>query len=264
MPYLKFRNKDIFYEDQGSGPCLFYVHEWNSSSLLFRKLNLKFFDQKYRVICIDLPGYGNSEFVEGLQFDDFSIILLQLLDYLKIPKCSCIGFCLGTPIVLDFNQRFPERVNFLILIEPVVKFPKILIPLLVPKFGVTFLKYLTTHRYLFNFVLKQLVGKNTRLNDQILKGIEKANPQISVRYLNLLYRENSRTNFRTLNFDIPDNCICISGENTNSIFKRNASLISKYVSINGCIILKDTGHFVLIERPAEVAMIIIDRLKMEY
>jgi pimeloyl-ACP methyl ester carboxylesterase len=261
MAYYKFRNKNIFYEDQGSGPCLFYVHEWNSSSLLFRKLNQKFFDKKFRIISIDLPGYGNSEFVEGLQFDDFSDIILELLNYLQIQQCTLMGFCLGTPIILNFKQRFPERVNFLILIEPVIKFPNILIPLLIPKFGVAFLKYLTTHRFLFNIVIKQLTGKDKRLNEQILKGIEKTDPQISVRYLKLLFRKNNHTNFRNLDFNIQDNCLCITGKNTNFLFKKNATHILNRFSIREFIFLKDTGHFVLIEQPAEVARVILNHLE---
>jgi pimeloyl-ACP methyl ester carboxylesterase len=256
MPFINYKNKDIFYDDQGAGPCIFYVHEWNSSSLLFRKVNQKFFDKNYRVVCIDLPGYGNSEFVEELQFDDFSDIILKLLNHLQIQECTFIGFCLGTPIILNFKQRFPERVHYLILIEPVIKFPSILIPLLTPKLGVAFLKYLTSHRYLFNLVIRQLTGKDNRLNEQIHKGIEKTDPKISVYYLNLLFRKNKHTDFQTLDINIRETSICIIGKNTNSLFRKNARKIQSQFKIPECIILPDSGHFIMIERPAEVASII--------
>lgn len=258
MPYYKYKDSNVFYEDQGSGQCLFFVHEWNSSSLSFRKLNLKYFDKKFRVICLDLPGYGNSEFVEGLQFDDFSNILIDLLDYLKIQKCTLMGFCLGTAIVLDFYQKFPDRVTFLILIEPIIRFPIILLPLLIPRFGVAFLKYLATHRFLFSLVGSQLIGPNKRTNNLVFKGISNIDPLISIRYLWLLFRKNNQTDFKTLELGIQEKCICIFGKNTNFLFKRNANYILNQFNIRDFFVLNDTRHYVLLEQPVEVSSIILN------
>ena len=256
MSYYKYKNQDIFYEDQGTGQCLFFVHEWNSSSLPFRKLNVKYFEKNYRVICLDLPGYGNSEFIEGLQFDDFTKILLELLDDLKIQKCTLMGFCLGTTIILDFNHKFPDRVIALILIEPILRFPNILIPLLIPKFGVTFLNYLSRNRFLFSLVGSQLIGPDKRINNMVFKAIGNNDPQISLKYLELLYKKNKQCHFETLDMDIQGKSICILGKNTNYIFKKSAKSIINHFMIHDIYILDNTSHFILIEQPVEVSNII--------
>ena len=261
MPFYKYKDHNIFYEDQGSGHCLFFVHEWNSSSLPFRKLNQKYLIKKLRVVCLDLPGYGNSEFVEGLQFDDFSTIMTGLLDHLGIRKCSLMGFCLGSAIILNFYRKFPERVRFLILIEPLLNFPMILIPLLIPRFGVTFLKYMSRNRFLFSLVGKQIIGKDKGVNNQVFRGIGRNNPKVSEHYLKLLFRENNHSMIRSPTMDIHKICICISGRNTNNFFKKNAASILDHFNIRDSFVLNDTRHFALIERPVEISNIILNYLK---
>jgi len=262
MPYYNYNDYNIFYEDQGYGTTLFFVHEWNSSSFSFRKINLKYLVKKIRVVCIDLPGYGNSELVKDLQFKDFSDILIGVMDHLKIQKCTLMGFCLGSTIILDFYQKYPERVKFLILIEPVLKFPKILVPLLIPRFGVAFLKYLAQHRFLFSLIGSQLIGEDKRLNNNVFKGIGRVDPKISKIYLQLLYRQNRFQNYRTLNSETQNHCICISGENTLPLFKRNAAYLLNHFNIQDCFVLNDTRHFALLEQPVKISDIILKYLKI--
>ncbi len=261
MPYITYKDREIFYADQGSGPCLVYVHEWYASSLSFRKLNQKYLDKKLRVISLDLPGYGNSEFVEGLQFADFSNILEALLGHLKIERCSLMGFCLGAAIILDFYQKFPDRVRTLILIEPLLKFPIILIPLLIPGFGVAFLKHLAKSRFLFSLVGSQLTGGKKQMNNHIFKSLVRNDTRISEQYLHLLFKKNHQSDFRKLDVDIRENCLCISGKNTNIFFRKHTASLIRHFKIHDAVVLDNTGHLVLTERPADIAGIILNYLE---
>lgn len=258
MPYFEYRNQNLFYDDRGLGNCLLFVHEWNSSSLTFRKRNLKYFEKDFRVICIDLPGYGDSEYVAGLEFDDFSNILIELLNYLEVPKCTLMGFCLGTIIILDLYKKFPGRINNIILVEPIVTFPTILIPLLIPQFGTFFLRSVVSNRILFSLIGNQLTGAKKQLNRKVHKGISKSDPQISVEYLKLLFKKSKESSFRTLEYNIQNNCLCIFGKNTNFIFRKNAKLVLNYFNIIDYFVLDDTSHFIFLERPAEVFGIILN------
>jgi len=258
MPYFKYRNQNLFFDDRGFGNCLLFVHEWNSSSLTFRKRNLKYFEKDYRVICIDLPGYGDSEYIVGLEFDDFSNILIELLDYLKVPKCTFLGFCLGTIIILDLYKKFPERIKNIVLVEPIVTFPTILMPLLIPGFGTFFLRSIVSNRIFFSLISNQLTGAKKQLNRKVHKGISKSDPQISVEYLKLLFKKNKQSSFKTLDYDIQNNCICIFGKNTNFVFRKNAKLVLNHFNIRDYFVLEDTSHFIFLERPAEVSGIILN------
>jgi len=257
MPFYTYKNRRVFYEDQGSGECLLFVHEWNSSSLLFRRMNLKYLLKDLRVVCLDLPGYGNSENIDGLAFGDFTDLIGGLLGYLEIKRCSLMGFCLGATIVLDFYRKFPEQVKSLILVEPVLKFPKILIPLLVPGFGAAFLDYLARHHFVFSLFGSQLIGGGRKVSREVFTGIGGSDPGVSVQYLRLLFRESRRFNLRKLEVNLKENCICILGKNTNPLFRKNASLLLRSHEIRGTYILDKTRHFVLAEQPADTAGIVL-------
>jgi pimeloyl-ACP methyl ester carboxylesterase len=257
MPYFQYNEQKIFYEDQGTGHCLLFVHEWNSSSLFFRKHYLRHLSNKVRVVCIDLPGYGNSEFVDTLRFDDFSKILCGLLDHLQIQRCTLMGFCLGSAIILDFSLKFPDRVRFLILIEPVMIFPKILIPLLIPKFGVGFLKYLARSRFLFSLVGSQLIGSDKATAAQIFKSIGRHDPSISEHYLHLLFAESHRSETPSTDQDISQKGIFILGEKSHTVFKKNADYIAGRYGIRDTVVLRDARHFVLAERAPDISRIVL-------
>jgi pimeloyl-ACP methyl ester carboxylesterase len=257
MPYYHYKDQKIFYEDQGSGHCLFFVHEWNSSSLFFRRHYLNFLAKKVRVVCIDLPGYGNSEFVDSLRFDDFSQILNGLLDHLEIRRCTLMGFCLGSAIILDFSLKYPSRVNFLILIEPVMVFPKILIPLLIPKFGVGFLKFLAKNRLLFSLIGSQLIGRDREMNSRIFRSIGKNDPAVSERYLKMLYTESQRNELPAAESVDGRKGIFILGEKSNPLFKKNADYIAGRFGIRDSVVLRDARHFVLAERAPDISKIVL-------
>lgn len=260
MPYYQYKDKQLFYEDQGSGHCLFYVHEWNSSSLLFRKFYLRYLSKKVRVVCVDLPGFGNSEYVENLVFDDFSNILAGLMDHLEIKRCTLMGFCLGSAIILDFCRKCPDRVNFLILIEPILNFPKVLLPLLVPKIGVSFLRYLARNKFLFSLVGNQLIGRDKNVNSQIFRSLGRTDPEISKKYLQLLFKENKESKLLRSSLDIREKCVCILGEKSNSLFKKNAAYVKDRFRLRDSVVLDDTRHFVMLERPADVSKIVLSYL----
>jgi pimeloyl-ACP methyl ester carboxylesterase len=261
MPHYSYKGHKLFYEDKGAGHCLLFIHEWNASSVSFRKVNQKYLDKKLRVISIDLPGYGNSDYVEGLKFDDFSDILVKLLDYLQIQGCTFMGFCLGSAIVLDFYHKYPERVKKIIFVEPILKFPKILIPLLIPGFGAAFLKYMANSRLLYSLASSQLIGANKSVNKQIFKGIGRNDQQLSVRYLRLLFKKSIESNYRDMKLDLETNCLCLSGENTNSLFKKSAVAINNHFHIKDHYTIRNTRHYALMERPAEISSIILAYLK---
>jgi len=263
MSHFQYKGSNIFYEDRGSGDCLLYVHEWNGSSLSFRKFNLKHLVNDARVICIDLPGYGDSGYPDDLEFDDFSLILAGVLDHLAIGKCTLMGFCLGSAIILDFYLKFPDRVRSMILIEPVIKFPMILIPLLIPRFGTRFLEYLSKSRLLFSLVGHWVVGGGKSASTFVFKSIGKCDPVISHRYLQLMYRKH-RLDERSAQYaDLQNMAVCITGKKTNRIFRTNLSYVKRRFNIHACFNIDDSRHFVMIEQPEQFLKIIQGYMKRD-
>lgn len=71
----------------------------------------------YRVLIIDLPGYGFSSKPEDASYslDYFVGYLKEFVDSLELAKCILVGNSLGGAIAIGFAIEYPERASHLIL-----------------------------------------------------------------------------------------------------------------------------------------------------
>jgi pimeloyl-ACP methyl ester carboxylesterase len=61
MPYLKTsRGLNWHYQLVGEGPTLLFLHGFGVNSRIWRQ-QIKYFSDNYRVIAVDLPGHGQSD-----------------------------------------------------------------------------------------------------------------------------------------------------------------------------------------------------------
>ena len=60
MSYFTFDNKKIYYEENGSGTPLLFLHGNTASSKMFTDFSKRYTDS-YKVILIDFLGHGRSE-----------------------------------------------------------------------------------------------------------------------------------------------------------------------------------------------------------
>jgi pimeloyl-[acyl-carrier protein] methyl ester esterase len=75
--------------------------------------------QHYQVTCIDLPAHGRSkDVINRGSTIPFTLenVSDALVNALPENNSCCLGWSLGASIVLDIANRYPERVNSLILL----------------------------------------------------------------------------------------------------------------------------------------------------
>lgn len=70
--------------------------------------------QHYQVTCLDLPGHGGSEKITPYTLEQISD---ALVDAITDERSCWLGWSLGATVVLDIAQRYPERVDALILLS---------------------------------------------------------------------------------------------------------------------------------------------------
>ena len=81
----------------------------------------KFF-QKEEIVFYDLLNHGKSK--KGwtkITFNDFSLQLKKLTEYLNIAKFNLIGFSIGAVIAQHFASQYYNKINKLIIIASVYK-----------------------------------------------------------------------------------------------------------------------------------------------
>jgi 3-oxoadipate enol-lactonase len=72
----------------------------------------------YRVIAVDLRGFGQSTFPGGkVRIPDMAADLLDLLDTLEIQQVGMIGISMGGVVAQQFALEFSSRVEKLVLVN---------------------------------------------------------------------------------------------------------------------------------------------------
>ena len=120
--YVRALGVNIHYQDTGpsknSIPILF-LHGFGSSLQTWDAWS-KDLSNEYRVISIDLPGFGlTGEDPSGIYTDMRSVEVLEaFLKELQIPKVVLVGNSMGGKFAWQFAARFPNQVTKLVLISP--------------------------------------------------------------------------------------------------------------------------------------------------
>jgi len=87
--------------------------------------NIESFSTRYRVIALDLPGFGLSDKPRIDYTIDFYVnFVKKFIEKLKITRPFLIGSSLGGHIVIELAIRNPKLVDKVVLISPAGSLPK--------------------------------------------------------------------------------------------------------------------------------------------
>ncbi|MEO8689701.1 MAG: alpha/beta fold hydrolase [Solirubrobacteraceae bacterium] len=105
--------------EAGVGPPVLAIHGLGATkgSFLFTAAALA---DRFRVIAVDLPGFGDSDKPIGAAYDPrfFAEAMIDLLDALELDRVEVIGNSLGGRVALELALRDPDRVGRLALLSP--------------------------------------------------------------------------------------------------------------------------------------------------
>ncbi|MHC1563606.1 alpha/beta fold hydrolase [Actinomycetospora sp. C-140] len=105
------------YLDVGDGPVLLLVHGLGASWNVWYRA-IPDLVQDYRVIAVDLPGFGRSEPLErAVNVGSYAEALLGLLDHVDVDRVLVVGHSLGGLITQRLATLDPVRVVGLVLVS---------------------------------------------------------------------------------------------------------------------------------------------------
>jgi len=109
---------DVHYWDEGQGDVLILVHGFSSSVYTWR-LNIDTLSEEFRVIALDLPGFGYTDKPKGFDYtlEGFSGFLVEFMDTMDIDTATLAGNSMGGGVILTTALLYPERVDKLILVD---------------------------------------------------------------------------------------------------------------------------------------------------
>jgi pimeloyl-ACP methyl ester carboxylesterase len=105
--------------EAGIGPPVLAIHGLGGTKGSFLP-TLAALSDRFRVIAVDLPGFGDSDKPIGAAYDPrfFAGAMVDLLDALRLDRVDLIGNSLGGRIALELALQAPERVGRMALLAP--------------------------------------------------------------------------------------------------------------------------------------------------
>ncbi|KKS73817.1 MAG: alpha/beta superfamily hydrolase/acyltransferase [Parcubacteria group bacterium GW2011_GWA2_42_80] len=234
----------VEYQDDGNGPIMLLLHGWQD--------NLHTFDiivhelaMTYRVIRIDLPGFGQSEFPKSTwQLSDYINFVKVFIEKLSIKVDVLIGYSFGGRIVIKGVAENVFNPKKIILIASAgisnSKSTRRLFYKFAAKIG-KFLTY-TTPLYFYRNGLKKILydkADSDYMNSGALGGT----------YLKIISEDLSKY---ASQIRVP--CLLIWGRDDSTTPLADGDKFSKLIKNSRIKIFDNAGHFVHQERAGEVIM----------
>src|SRR5688572_28582467 len=162
----------VFHHRTGRGRPLLLVHGYTMSHYAWRRVIPALADE-HDVIAVDLPGFGESDRPDPTEYRydaaGFMETLLAVLDSLRIERATFVGHSMGGAASLYTAARRPERVERLVLVDPLV-YPFAMPPegrvLGLPFVGDWAFRHLATRGLTRRVMLKQIYGDPSLVTEE--------------------------------------------------------------------------------------------------
>jgi len=251
------------YENKSSLKWVTFIHgAGGSSSIWFRQIRA--FKKEFNVLLIDLSGHGKSESrfdensKEGYTFEMITGDIVEVLNSLSIKKSHFIGVSLGTIIVRDIADRFPNLVESLVLAGAILKFNIQSNMLMI--FG-NFLRSIVPFLLLYKLEAFIIMPKKNHRESRLLlvKECKKLNQKEFIRWCKLT-RGIKKVLKSQRQIDIKTPSLYVMGAEDHIFLPSVRKAVSSFTNAQLCVV-ENSGHVVNIDQPKPFNDTVIKFLK---
>jgi len=112
---IYYKNTKVSYHDQGQGACMVFLHGYLENRRIWDPF-LDYFKDTHRVLCMDIPGHGDSGVWAGSHLmDDLARALMAILNEEGIDRIWLIGHSMGGYVSMAFADLFPHALQGYVL-----------------------------------------------------------------------------------------------------------------------------------------------------
>lgn len=114
---VKIEGKKIHYLTAGRGPAVLLLHGYTQTSRMWRPL-IERLKEKFTVYAPDLPGIGDSDVPKsGADMKTAAIRIHALAKSLGITKARVVGHDIGLMVAYAYAAQFPAEVEKLVVMD---------------------------------------------------------------------------------------------------------------------------------------------------
>lgn len=232
-------------------PWVTFVHGAGGSSSIW-SAQIREFRKHFNVLMLDLRGHGRSKnhpwsLKKDYSFESIGNDVIDLLDHLSIDRTHFVGISLGTIITRELAERFPEKVQSLVMGGAILKLNlrgQILMRL--GSWTKSLIPYLLTYKLFAWIIMPKENHRASRL--MFINEAKKLYQKEFKRWFGLVAEVNPILSlFRSKDCGIPT--LYIMGEEDFMFLPGVKATVAKHLSAS-LSIFKDCGHVVNVERSA--------------
>ena len=238
------------YEHPTSKEWVTFIHGAGGSSAIWYQ-QVKSFKKEFNVLLVDLRGHGKSkkplnEKFKRYSFDAIGDDIIEVLDFLKIESSHFVGISLGTIIIREITERYPERTKSMIMGGAVMKInTKGQILMRLGSLTKSIIPYLVLYRFLAWVIMPKKNHKESRI--LFINEAKRLYQKEFIRWFTLVSQVNALLKlFRIKDAGKPT--LYIMGQEDHMFLPSISKLVENHSS-STLIVVPNCGHVVNVEQP---------------
>lgn len=236
------------YIDEGEGPVVLLLHGWGASCDSYKGV-INTLRDKCRLVALDFPGCGQSDLPEKpLDINDYVAIVMEFCSALNLRDPILVGHSHGGRVIMKLAGSGLMNPKKIVFIDAAgIK----------PKFGFKKWCKVRTFKTVKWFLTLPVIRNHTE------ETLQKARNHFGSADYSSAPEVMRKTLVNLVNDDmtpyldgIKASTLLIWGENDTATPLYMAKRIEKIIPDCGVCVIKDTGHWSFVERPAEAQAIL--------
>lgn len=115
MKTIGIRNTAWAYDELGTGPAIVFVHGFPLDRRIW-EAQLQGLSSRFRVITVDLKGFGASRSTEAFTIDSMADELAEFIEAVGAKGCTLAGLSMGGYVAFSLAARRPEAIGKLAIV----------------------------------------------------------------------------------------------------------------------------------------------------
>ena len=109
MKILSYQDKNIAYRVEGKGSTIVLLHGFCEDSRIWDALKDDLVEEHYRVVLIDLPGFGKSDPLSEKSISAMAKAVRAVIEELELDNFILIGHSMGGYVSLAYAEEYAEE-----------------------------------------------------------------------------------------------------------------------------------------------------------